>query len=66
MKIYGSLPSQLLENLNVYAHPCISEMENRELMALPLEDEVKRCVWEMHPLKSPGPDGFSGGFFRAY
>lgn len=35
-------------------------------MALPLEDEIKRCVWEMHPLKSPGPDGFSGVFFRMY
>lgn len=28
------------------------------------EDEVKRAVFELHPAKSPGPDGFTGRFFQ--
>jgi hypothetical protein len=27
-------------------------------------DEVKHALFQMHPLKSPGPDGFSAGFFQ--
>lgn len=65
-KFFGSSSSQLPKNLNDYAVPCILELKNRELMALPLEDEIKRYIWEMHPLKSLGPDGFLGGFFRMY
>ncbi|XP_060957672.1 uncharacterized protein LOC133029200 [Cannabis sativa] len=28
--------------------------------------EIKNAVWSLHPLKSPGPDGFSGIFYRKY
>ena len=29
------------------------------------EEEVRQAVWNCGIDKSPGPDGFSGGFFRA-
>uniref|UniRef100_A0A803QE41 Reverse transcriptase domain-containing protein n=1 Tax=Cannabis sativa TaxID=3483 RepID=A0A803QE41_CANSA len=28
--------------------------------------EIRSVVFELHPLKAPGPDGFSGCFFRKY
>ena len=27
-------------------------------------EEIKRALFQMHPDKSPGPDGFSAGFFQ--
>ncbi|GKD64357.1 RNA-directed DNA polymerase, eukaryota, reverse transcriptase zinc-binding domain protein [Tanacetum coccineum] len=29
-------------------------------------DEIKRAVWDRGPHKSPGPDGFTFGFYRRY
>lgn len=47
--------------------PCtITEEDNRSLNRIPSEVEIKDCVWNFHPLKSPGPDGFSGILFRNY
>ncbi|XP_060670961.1 uncharacterized protein LOC132800728 [Ziziphus jujuba] len=45
---------------------CISQEEDLELMRVPSAEEVKEAVWSLHPLKSPGPDGFSSIFFRSY
>lgn len=39
---------------------------NSEVIRVPEEEEIKRIVWELHPLKSPSPDKFSGIFFRKY
>lgn len=33
---------------------------------MPSEEEIKENVWNLHPLKSPGPDGFQGIFYRKY
>lgn len=65
-KLYTSSIPQYPESLEDIAQSCISELENKELMAMPTEEEICRSVWELHPLKSPGPDGFSGVFFRTY
>lgn len=40
--------------------------ENSKLIRIPSAKEVKDVVWSLHPLKSPGPYGFSGIFFRIY
>lgn len=29
------------------------------------EEEIKAAIWELHPLKALGPDGFSSIFFRS-
>uniref|UniRef100_A0A803Q980 Reverse transcriptase domain-containing protein n=1 Tax=Cannabis sativa TaxID=3483 RepID=A0A803Q980_CANSA len=44
--------------------PSISVQENEMLLEIPSEEEIKLQVFQMHPLKAPGPDGFSGCFFR--
>ncbi|KAM6543504.1 hypothetical protein CsatB_007951 [Cannabis sativa] len=44
----------------------ILDEENSLLCVIPLEDEVKKVVWSMPPLKSPGPDGFPIKFFKLY
>ena len=40
--------------------------DNIAMMAVPLEEEIKDCVWTLHPVKSPGPDGYPGIFYRKY
>lgn len=36
------------------------------LLAVPLEDEVKQTVFAMNPHPAPGPDGFTGLFYRSF
>ncbi|XP_026435164.1 uncharacterized protein LOC113332878 [Papaver somniferum] len=36
------------------------------LDAIPSVEEIKQILFEMDPDISPGPDGFSGSFYRAY
>uniref|UniRef100_A0A803PQY8 Reverse transcriptase domain-containing protein n=1 Tax=Cannabis sativa TaxID=3483 RepID=A0A803PQY8_CANSA len=42
----------------------ITASENEVLMSIPTHEEITHHVFQMHPLKSPGPDGFSRCFFR--
>lgn len=44
----------------------LSQEENLELMRVPSLEEIKYVIWNLHPLKSPGSDGFLGIFFRSY
>lgn len=44
----------------------ITEDENNSLTRIPSEEEIKECVWSLHPLKSLGPDRFLGIFYRSY
>ncbi|XP_042486110.1 uncharacterized protein LOC122066356 [Macadamia integrifolia] len=45
--------------------PCIiSNDDALYLEAEPSLEEIKKAVWELDPDSSPGPDGFSGKFFR--
>ncbi|KAM6580133.1 hypothetical protein CsatA_003907 [Cannabis sativa] len=44
----------------------VSDAENLDLCRVPTIDEIKSMVWRLHPLKAPGPDGFSGIFYRMY
>uniref|UniRef100_A0A803PL04 Reverse transcriptase domain-containing protein n=1 Tax=Cannabis sativa TaxID=3483 RepID=A0A803PL04_CANSA len=43
--------------------PTISMEENLSLCAFPSSEEIRNQVFQMHPLKAPGPDGMSGIFF---
>lgn len=40
--------------------------EQHELLCKPVtNEEIKEDFWSISPLKAPGPDGFSSGFFKA-
>jgi hypothetical protein len=52
--------SQCLETME----PRISEEMNSDLVRPFTMEEVGMALSQMHPLKSPGPDGFSAGFFQ--
>jgi predicted XRE-type DNA-binding protein len=45
---------------------CISESENANLSRILDFLEIKDAIWEMHPLKAPGPDGLPDLFFKEY
>ncbi|KAL8146387.1 hypothetical protein AgCh_004217 [Apium graveolens] len=44
----------------------ISTEKNRELIALVTTEEVKSAVFQMHPDKTPGPDGMTPTFFQKH
>lgn len=53
--------------------PCLQQFEGRvslsmndELLKLFLREEVEQALYQMAPLKAPGPDGFSAGFFQTH
>uniref|UniRef100_A0A803Q5K4 Reverse transcriptase domain-containing protein n=1 Tax=Cannabis sativa TaxID=3483 RepID=A0A803Q5K4_CANSA len=39
---------------------------NQDLVAIPSAEKIRGIVFELHPLKAQGPDGFLGCFFRKY
>ena len=44
----------------------ITGEENEEICKVPTTEEIRRIVFEMHPLKAPGPDGLPGLFYTHY
>lgn len=44
----------------------ISDAENSQIHSIPDLEEIKNVTWDLHPLKSPGMDGFPRSFFRTY
>lgn len=44
--------------------PLIDDNQNSILCAPFGEEEIKRSLFDMHPDKSPGPDGMSVFFFQ--
>ncbi|XP_075650207.1 uncharacterized protein LOC142620781 [Castanea sativa] len=61
----SSSPSVPLD-LDGLIEPCISAQENEMLTVVPSADDIRRVVFEMHPLKAPGLDGMPGLFYRHY
>ena len=64
--IYQSVHPQFPQSLEGLIEAVISEEENNNLCKVPSENEIRMIVFEMHPLKAPGPDGFPDLFYRHY
>jgi hypothetical protein len=47
--------------------PCkVSAQMNDKLMEPIVESEVKNALFQMFPMKAPGPDGFLAHFFQTH
>ena len=44
----------------------VTELMNEALTAEYTSEQVKKAVFMMHPNKSPGPDGFTTGFYQCH
>lgn len=47
-------------------HRCISDDDNGVLTTPFTEEEFRRAIFNMHPDKSPGPDGLNPGFYQRF
>ena len=65
-EVFHSSCPNVPPNLDGLIEPCISAQENNMLITMPSAEDIKRVVFEMHPLKAPGPDGMPGLFYRHY
>ena len=64
--MYQSTQPDIPFQLEGLISPCVTEAENESLSQIPEANEIKDVVWNMHPPKAPGPDRFSGIFFKKY
>ncbi|XP_026384062.1 uncharacterized protein LOC113279597 [Papaver somniferum] len=56
--------NSVIEEVLKDIQPIITNDVNTRLTAIPTSGEILDTVRNMAPWKSPGPDGFPGGFFR--
>ena len=57
------------ENLNMvldHITPRVTDAMNADLLRIVSNEEVKEALFQMHPTKSPGPDGMSPGFYQKH
>uniref|UniRef100_A0A803NZS4 Reverse transcriptase n=1 Tax=Cannabis sativa TaxID=3483 RepID=A0A803NZS4_CANSA len=64
-KLFSSSPLEIRE-VNDSIPSVVSDMQNALLLEPITDDEVRRALFQMHPDKSPGPDGMTPGFFQKY
>lgn len=58
--------SKITNELEELGQKYVSEQDNDNIVRIPQKEEIRLCVEKLHPLKSPGPDGFPGIFYRNY
>lgn len=59
-KIMSPISSPLDERWNTVISP-----EDQEALSQPISDlEIKRAIFQIHPQKTPGPDGLHSSFFQ--
>ncbi|GJY01731.1 RNA-directed DNA polymerase, eukaryota, reverse transcriptase zinc-binding domain protein [Tanacetum coccineum] len=60
------LPSERRANIDIRFPKTISEDQSQDLEREVSKQEIKTAVWGCGTDKSPGPDGFSFGFYRHF
>ena len=43
----------------------VSDADNAMLIMMPSHDFIRSVIFDMDPYSAPGPDGFTGHFFRS-
>ncbi|XP_024178720.1 uncharacterized protein LOC112184715 [Rosa chinensis] len=61
-----TVDSIALETILDSMQPKVTEEMNRDLVASYTDSEIKKALFQMHPSKSPGPDGMSPCFFQKF
>uniref|UniRef100_A0A803P438 CCHC-type domain-containing protein n=1 Tax=Cannabis sativa TaxID=3483 RepID=A0A803P438_CANSA len=65
-ELYQSTNPVINEDLDALFTIKVSPEENLLICRTPEDSEISEVIFKMHPLKAPGPDGFSGIFYRKY
>lgn len=56
--------SQSLDEVLSFVEPKVNDNMNNTLLAPFSADEVMKALFDMHPSKAPGPDGYTALFFQ--
>lgn len=56
--LFTTLLPSFLSNLEGLSEKMVTEIDNEELLRISIPKEIRKVVWQLYPLKSPGPDGF--------
>lgn len=64
--LYKSNSPTIPEEFNDLGQKVVTDQENANLIRIPTEEEIKDSIRKLHPLKSPGPDGYPEIFYRNY
>lgn len=59
-------PTEAIEEVTNFVKESISLEQFNALSGQFTADEVKAAVFDIHPSKSPGPDGFTGRFYQNF
>lgn len=65
-ELFKSSNPIITEELTELEAKVVIEEESSDLAKIPSPEEIKKSIWQLHLLQSPGPDGFPRIFYRFY
>ncbi|VFQ68989.1 unnamed protein product [Cuscuta campestris] len=65
-KIYSEESVSINPELLSYIPKNINEGDNQMLCAVPQEEEIRGAIWDLNSHSAPGPDGYTGTFFKTF